>query len=385
MISRRDFLKTIGVVVASGVTGYLIGSYVPVSSVAGYISPPTSGERELRVYNWQAYLNKDMVIPYFIGLEYSRGYRVRVVYDEYNSAEEAYAKLSLGGYSYDVFNLGTEVIYKAVKNKYIIRLDLSQIPNIENLDPWVRELLKIQYPEEIDLLNYGIPYMWGTTGIVYNKKILGRDINTLHELFDSEFLKKYNKRIFMIDDPITVTMVMLIYLGKDFTDPRSYTRETLEEVYQTLKDITPYIVFLTTDQLIQELVRESMYAGVAWNGDALQALVQNTNLVYTIPEEGSDLWVDMWSIATNAKNKDLGYHWIDMTLDPWVAALNTIAIQYANPVPKSNDYIPESILENPAIYPDQESRKRLKHFRPLTEEETNNIAEIVWSRIAGSV
>jgi putrescine transport system substrate-binding protein len=135
--------------------------------------------------------------------------------------------------------------------------------------------------------------------------------------------------------------------------------------------------------LIQELIRESVYAGVAWSGDALQAVVQNENLEYNVPIEGGDLWIDMWSIASNAKNIDLGYTWIDFTLDPWVAALNTTSIWYANPVPLSNEYIPEKILNNPAVYPDEDTRKRLKLFRPLTEEESRRISEIIWSRVAG--
>lgn len=382
-ISRRDLLKSLSILAVGGLTGYLVGSIYPAT---GYISSPASrSEYELRIYNWQAYLNKDIVIPYFIGIEYRNGRGVKVVYDEFNNAEEAYARLSLGGYSYDVFNLGIEVMYKALKANLLEKLDHRKIPNITNIDPWIMELLRIKYPEEIDLSDYGIPYMWGTTGIVYNKKILGVDVESLHQLFDAEFLKRYSKRIFMIDDPITVTMVTLIYLGRDFTDPKSYTRESLEEVYQTLKSITGYIVFLTTDQLIQELTRESMYAGVAWNGDALQAIVENNNLIYRIPEEGSDLWVDMWTIASNARNKDLGYDWINITLDPWIASLNTLAINYANPIPSSKEYLPESIINNPAIYPEEDSVRRLKVFRPLTKEETDNIAEIVWSRIAGRI
>ena len=378
MISRRDLLKTSLAIAVGGLVGYAVGNYAPV------ITSSKVPEKELRIYNWQAYINKDVVLPLFIGLiSREKRYILNIIYDEFNSAEEAYNKLSLGTYLYDVYNLGTEVIYKAIKNKYIDKLELSKIPNIKNLDPFIREALKIQYPEPIDLLNYGIPYMWGTTGIVYNKKILGTDITSLRQLLDTDFLRKYDKRIFIIDDSITTTMIALIYLGKDFRDPKSYSRETLREVYEFLVNVVPYIRFLTTDQLIQELVRESMYAGIAWSGDALIAVSQNENLVYTVPEEGSDLWIDMWTIASNAREKDLSYEWINFTLDPWVAALNTTAIWYANPVPESNEYIPEKILENPAVYPDKETMKRLKLFRPLTEEETSNILEVVWAPLTG--
>ncbi|MGC9148074.1 MAG: hypothetical protein ACP5GI_01325, partial [Sulfolobales archaeon] len=120
-----------------------------------------------------------------------------------------------------------------------MRLDHNKIPNLKELDPFIRESLKIQYPENIDLLDYGVPYMWGTTGIVYNKKKLGTEITSLKQLFDTDFLTKYSKRIFIIDDPITTVMVTLIYLGKDFRDPRSYTEESLREVYNVLSKIVP--------------------------------------------------------------------------------------------------------------------------------------------------
>jgi len=372
MISRRDLLKTSVALVAGGVIGYVAGNYIPITT------------KELRIYNWQAYLNKEIVLPLFTGVMYNeKRVIVNTIYDEYNNAEEAYNKLSLGGYLYDMYNLGTEVVYKAIKNNLIIKLDHSKIPNINKLDPFIRESLKIQYPSNIDLLNYGVPYMWGTTGIVYNTKKIGTEITSLKQLFDTDFLTRYYKRIFIIDDPITTVMMIQVYLGMDFRDPRSYTREALKEVYNVLSKIAPYIVFLTTDQLIQELIRESVYAGIAWNGDALQAIAQKEDLVYVVPEEGSDLWIDLWTIANNAREKDLSYEWINFTLDPWVAALNTNAIWYANPVPESNEYIPEKILEDPAVYPDEETRKRLKLFRPLTEEETNNIIEVVWAPLTG--
>jgi spermidine/putrescine-binding protein len=378
VISRRDLLRTGIALLAGGLIGYVAGNYVPATYRESLIS------KELRVYNWQAYLNKEIVLPLFTGMIYNeKKLIVNTIYDEFNSAEEAYNKLSLGGYFYDVYNLGTEVIYKAIKNKLIIKLDHNKIPNLKELDPFIRESLKIQYPENIDLLDYGVPYMWGTTGIVYNKKKLGTEITSLKQLFDTDFLTKYSKRIFIIDDQITTVMIALIYLGKDFRDPRSYTEESLREVYNVLSKIVPHVVFLTTDQLIQELVRESVYAGVAWNGDALQAIAQKEDLVYVVPEEGSDMWIDMWSIAHNAKEKDLSYDWINFTLDPWVAALNTTAIWYANPVPASNEYIPEKISGDPAVYPDNETKKRLKLFRPLTEEETSNILRVVWAPLTG--
>ncbi len=378
MISRRDLLKTSVALVAGGVIGYVAGNYIPITQ------KEVASTKELRIYNWQAYLNKEIVLPLFTGVMYNeKRVIVNTIYDEYNNAEEAYNKLSLGGYLYDMYNLGTEVVYKAIKNNLIIKLDHSKIPNINKLDPFIRESLKIQYPSNIDLLNYGVPYMWGTTGIVYNTKKIGTEITSLKQLFDTDFLTRYYKRIFIIDDPITTVMMIQVYLGMDFRDPRSYTREALKEVYNVLSKIAPYIVFLTTDQLIQELIRESVYAGIAWNGDALQAIAQKEDLVYVVPEEGSDLWIDLWTIANNAREKDLSYEWINFTLDPWVAALNTNAIWYANPVPESNEYIPEKILEDPAVYPDEETRKRLKLFRPLTEEETNNIIEVVWAPLTG--
>ncbi|MCC6061762.1 MAG: extracellular solute-binding protein [Desulfurococcales archaeon] len=376
MVSRRDFLKIGGALALGGILGYFVGNQYPLTFKG-------SEKRQLRIYNWQAYINKDVVLPLFKGLYYDKsGSIIDIVYDEFNNADEAYAKLSIGGYLYDVYNLGIEVIYKALKNKYVIELVHNKISNMKNIDKWILESLKIKYPEEIDLSRFGIPYMWGTTGVVYNKSKIGV-VDSLRKLFDLEFLQRYSKRIFIIDDPITATMIGLIYLGRDFTDPRSYTVESLSEVYEFFRKIVPHIVFLTTDQLIQELIRESVYAGVAWSGDALQAVVQNENLEYNVPIEGGDLWIDMWSIASNAKNIDLGYTWIDFTLDPWVAALNTTSIWYANPVSLSNEYIPEKILNNPAVYPDKDTRKRLKLFRPLTEEESRRISEIIWSRVAG--
>jgi len=76
-ITRRQFI--VGTVAAAALAGL------------GYYFALAPRRRALRVYNYSAYVNPELI------REFEARYGVSVVYDEYESAEEAYAKIQLGG------------------------------------------------------------------------------------------------------------------------------------------------------------------------------------------------------------------------------------------------------------------------------------------------
>jgi putrescine transport system substrate-binding protein len=63
-------------------------------------------------------------------------------------------------------------------------------------------------------------------------------------------------------------------------------------------------------------------------------------------------------------------------LDPEVAGQNTNYIWYASPNRAAEAYIDAEILEDPAIYPDEESMARVEWLEPLSTE-----ALTTWDRV----
>jgi spermidine/putrescine transport system substrate-binding protein len=83
-ITRRQFI-------------YLAGATAALAAVGGYLwLLPRGGKRTLKIYNYSAYINPGVI------KDFEAKYDVKVIYDEYESADEAYAKLQLGGGGYDL-------------------------------------------------------------------------------------------------------------------------------------------------------------------------------------------------------------------------------------------------------------------------------------------
>jgi spermidine/putrescine-binding protein len=55
-----------------------------------------------------------------------------------------------------------------IKSDVVQKLDMSQIPNFKNVG---KEYEGLSYDPNNE---YSLPYQWGTTGILYNKKEIGQ-------------------------------------------------------------------------------------------------------------------------------------------------------------------------------------------------------------------
>jgi spermidine/putrescine transport system substrate-binding protein len=85
----------------------------------------------------------------------------------------------------------------------------------------------------------------------------------------------------------------------------------------------------------------------------LQAIADNPDVVYVLPEEGGTMWIDGYSILTDAPNPEAAYKFLSYILRPEVAAKTTELTKTATVVPESKALLPKEIGENPAVFPDE--------------------------------
>ncbi|MEB3860568.1 MAG: PotD/PotF family extracellular solute-binding protein, partial [Desulfurococcales archaeon] len=111
-----------------------------------------SQENVLKVLNYSEYIDPE-VLELF-----ERETGVRVIYDEFEAAEEAWAKLKVGGAGYDLIIIAHSYVKLAIEQGLVKKLDKSKIPNLANLDPVIAG-----HPADPGQ-EYAVPYMWGTTG-----------------------------------------------------------------------------------------------------------------------------------------------------------------------------------------------------------------------------
>ena len=257
---------------------------------------------EVRVYNWSDYIDQSVIDQF----EESTG--IEVIYDVFDSNEVLEGKLLAGSTGYDIVSPSIEYLGRQVRANIHLELDKTAIPNFDNLDPVMMEMLSTMDPDN----RFAIPYLWGTTGIGYNRaaidEIMGKDfkMNTFDILFKPELLKNFEQcGIAFLDAPSEVFKAALFYIGKDpnTKDPSEYRGEA----YELLKNIRPFIRYFHSSKYINDLANGEICLVFGWSGDILQAgdrareVKNNVIIEYEIPEEGAQMWVDMMSIPNDAQ------------------------------------------------------------------------------------
>ncbi len=310
---------------------------------------------------------------------------VKVVYDVYDSNEILQTKLLAGKIGYDLVFPSGNFLVQEIKAGVFRPLDRSRLPNWKNLDPEIMARL-----EGYDLGNkYGIPYLWGTTGIAYNvdlieKRMPDASMDSWQMIFQPENLKRFaDCGVYMLDAPDEVIPATLKYLGQD---PDSKDPAVLAEAEPVLMAIRPYIRKFHSSENINTLANGDICLAVMWSGDAKIAATRareagkNVRIEYRIPKEGAQMWFDMMAMPKDAPNPDDALTFVNYLLEPRVIAKSTNFVTYANPNPASKPFVEKSILDDPTIYPPPEVMSRLFLVTP-NDHRVERIVNRIWQKV----
>lgn len=314
--------------------------------------------RQVNVYNWADYIGETTIADF----EAATG--IKTVYDNYDSAEGAEAKLMAGQSGYDVVVTASRNIPRFLPAGILQKLDKSKLPNISHLDPAVLAVVAKLDPGN----EHTIPYMWGTTGVTYNTKLVGErlpgaNLKSLDMFFKPEMAEKLSDcGINMIDSPATVIPMVLAYLGKD---PLSEDPGDLDLVVEAFAKTRRTVRSFVNAQFLNSLVAQELCMTTAWAGDYATALNRakesniDISLSYEVPETGGTMWLDTFIIPSDAANVDAAHVFLNYMMEPEVIAKATNYVSYANANKDANAFVDKAILDNPAVYPDADVMKRV--------------------------
>ncbi|MCH5372766.1 MAG: extracellular solute-binding protein, partial [Planctomycetes bacterium] len=179
-------------------------------------------EPVLNVFNWADYIAPDTIENF----EKETG--IEVNYDMYDSTEVVEAKLLSGHTGYDIVIHSMRYSARLIPIGAYQKLDPARLNGMENLDPWVMDKLALYDPGN----QYGIPYMWGTTGIAYNEDMVRQrmpdaPVDSLAMLFDPDVVSRFaDCGVTLLDEPTDVIPMVLMYLGYD---PNSLDPEHIDQ------------------------------------------------------------------------------------------------------------------------------------------------------------
>jgi len=306
-----------------------------------------SGANSFKLFTWAEYDDPD-VMSKFGNIEITI----------YNSNEEAIQKLVTAGGNggYDMMCPTGPYIPQLVGENLLEPLDLSRITNFKNLDP--------AYTNQAwDAGNkYSICKDWGSTGWIYDKTVIKRDLTTWSDFIDAA-MKEASGNVSVLDAP--VDLVGIYFWANDIdwttTDPTS------------LKACEDFMV----NQLAGHIKAFDSYPGInlaqgnyalsqAWNGDARQGLLsiaaaggdpaQYGYAAVAAPK--TELWMDNWVILKGAANIDAAYNFMNYILQPDVSAKEIAFHGYNTGVLGSKEQLPKDTQFLDMVYftPEEVSR-----------------------------
>jgi len=281
-----------------------------VSLMALLILGGCEKKERLYIYNW-TYYTPDSVIEKF-----EKKYNVRVIYDEFASNEDMYAKLKAtqgksGGY--DIVFPSADYVSIMINENMFEKIDKSLIPNLSNVDPVV--LGFTDYDANMD---YSVPYYFGAAGVVVNTAKVP-NFEKSWSIFAREDLKG---RMTMLDDMREVMGDALVFLGYSVnTVDQSQIIEARNLINNSWK---PNLVKFDADAFGKGYANGEFWVVQGYPEVVFEEIIEDKQMmkdtVFFFPKEGGPAYIDSMCILKGSRNIELAHKFINFIHEPEIYA-----------------------------------------------------------------
>ena len=416
--------------------------YTLIAAVFALVSCNSDEQRMqiLKVYNWGDYIDEDLIPEFEEWYFEQTGEQVEIIYQTFDINEVMLAKIENGEADFDVVCPSEYIIERMLRGKmlhpiltpeFVEEINSRDINYFDCVSPYIKEQFSLlEAPEGIDPNDYSVGYMWGTTGILYNKSyVTEEEASSWSLMFD----KRLEDKIFVKDAFRDVYSPILIYaktldgrangtLGEDETLDIDTIHElmydssdesiALGEGY--LKRMKELVAGWEADFGKEMMTQEKAWINLMWSGDAVWAIDEassvDVELGYAVPKEGSVVWFDGWVIPKYARNLRAARYFINYMCMPENAIRNMDATGYVSVVATEEvfdaledlsyceqqlcdlSYLfvdsegnpiegSESVMADPVLYPDRSVIDRCGVMHD-SGDRTDKMLEM-WSRVKG--
>lgn len=312
------------------------------------------GREKLFVLSWGEYINEDVVAAF------EEEFGVKVVIREATSNESMHNLIQTEAGRYDIAIPSDYMIERLVIDELIHKLDYDLIPNYKesNFDPKLQELRDGFFEEN---KKYGVPYFWGTLGIMYNEAKAGvKELvegNSWSVFFDKDLIPN-NVSVGMYDSSRDAVSAAFLHLKKDLNT-------TVDKDYQDAEALLKNFNYSHwgTDDLKEAVANKNLDIALVYSGDFFDQLyftIENENDVtfnMFVDQEYNNVWFDAMVIPKTATKVDLAHKFINFFLDEENAYENASYIGYCPPLTAvyesilEDEDMAELIAEYPVYYP----------------------------------
>jgi spermidine/putrescine transport system substrate-binding protein len=301
-LSRRRFLS---VAALAGGAAFLAACSSPSSKSA----PGATGgklEDKLSMYSWGDYDAPEVLSGF------TKDLGPKLTVDSYGSNEELISKLvaAKGTGGYDIIVPTGVYIPQMVKNGLLMKLNKDLIPNLSHMDP-------TYLGRDWDRKNeYSICKAWGTTGFVYDKTVITRDLKTWNDFLDAA-QKEASGKVSVLDDPAEITGMYYWANGIDWSTTKKSDIDACEDYI--VNTLAPHISAFDSYPGSGAIPQGTHALIQVWNGDARQGIMNSPKpdkWQWVLGAPTTELWMDNWAISSTAPHPEAAHAFINYVLTP---------------------------------------------------------------------
>lgn len=318
--------------------------------ILGGLSHAGGPVSELRILTWSEYMDPEIVA------EFEAKYNAKIKFSYFESDEtRTDILLENDGVGFDLVMVNGINLSIYRKRGWLAPLEAEKIPNLRHIDRrWIEAFPAAE--------GRAVPFFWGTLGIAYRRDLVETPIHTWMDLFRAE--EKLHGRIVMVKSSQDLIGAALQASGFSVNSIDSQALKAAESLLMEQKPHVFSYSYIALDKG-SSLVSGDVIAAMVYSGDALMVQEHNENIIYVVPKEGSNLWVDYWAVMQSSAEKDLAMAFIDFINNPDIAARMAEYVYYATPNLAATSLLPAEFLENPVIYPDSSVLERSEFYQEL--------------------
>jgi spermidine/putrescine transport system substrate-binding protein len=270
----------------------------------------TAHADKLRIISWADYVPADLIAAF----KKETGIDVELTL---SNNEEIISKLrATGGAGYDLAQPSQDRIVSAAREFGIYKpIDLSKI-KLEEFQPQFLEIVRKN--TTLDGKQYGLPYLWGTDGLVVNSKLT--KVADYGDLCRADLKGKTAIRLRR-----PTLMAFAFASGKDpfalYNDPKAYGA-LMDQVGAKLIACKANFKFFydNKDQLLNGIRSGEVVAAMMWDSGGWLLNRQNPDIQFVVPHSGGLGWLDTFALPARGHNDAAAYAWINFTMRPENAA-----------------------------------------------------------------
>ncbi|AVH65084.1 polyamine ABC transporter substrate-binding protein [Nostoc sp. 'Peltigera membranacea cyanobiont' 213] len=361
MTNRRQFLK--GVAALSSLS--LAGCGWRLAEVRAN-SNTSSQRNQLYIFTWTQYTDQKLLRTF------NTQTGMKVLADVYDSNDVMLAKLQAGGGgTYSIIYPSDYMVQKMVNKGLLTEINHDRLIGLENLFP------RFQNPSYDPNNRYSIPFNWGTTGFLYNSEKIKDVPQDWDYLWQNQ--EELNQRMTLLNDVREVMGATLRMLGYSYN---SKNEQEIKQAYEKLKVLKPAIARFDTDAWQNQILAGDLLLAMCYSADAVKISQENPKLKYVIPRSGSSLWTDTIVIPKASPNLDGAYAWINMILQPKIAAQISKRLSVSTPNKAGFEQLPKIIQNNGNLFPSESLLANCERVTPVGDFE--EVYDRYWTQLTSS-